>query len=426
MAERTRDRDAAAATLWREHGANEVIAILDGRLRVITTAQQGGEVQGVGDLLARLADTRRAAVPDLVAAAVALPEGPLDAYLHVLLDGWARSDIDSFAAAIPGLIATRPAVASAAAYGFRAHRWASLDPRLARAHREALTSADPQLRGQWLAAAGEMLRSDPVEAVPLLIDAAESPPEIAAALDSASRYDADGWSASLDQEQSLAVLALTRVCGWQTWGVQRIVAGIARAHPRAVLDALAEDPADGLTVDAVDGLPAALASHAAELADWLRHLLAEQHDDEWWLARLLPAVLGPSLTDGAATAVADVVASAGADELRRAVKMLRQCDGFPIAHPDLVVVLLARAQVLLGTEALEEVRRLLVAAALPSGGRWSPAAADETHVARLDRAVQLSQDMALPPSARTFFDETARAIQAVMEDEARQWADDED
>jgi hypothetical protein len=77
-------------------------------------------------------------------------------------------------------------------------------------------------------------------------------------------------------------------------------------------------------------------------------------------------------------------------------------------------------------EALEEVRRLLVAAALHSSGRWSPAAADETHVARLDRAVQLSQDTALPPSARTLFDQAARTIQAVMEDEARQVPDGED
>jgi hypothetical protein len=259
-AERTRNRDAAVAALWREHSPAEVIEVLDERLRVIAAAHQSSQVQGMGELLAGLGASRPAAVPDLVAATIALPEGPLDRFLHVLLDAWARCGIDAFVAALPGLIAARPGVASAVADGFRVHRWASLDPRLAQAHREAMPVADPQLRGQWLAGAGEILRSDPVAAVPFIIDAAAGADwGLAEALEAASRYDPDGWSASLDEEQSLAVLALTRVCAWRKWGVQRIVSGIARAHPRAVLDALTEESTDRLTVDEVDGLPAALA-----------------------------------------------------------------------------------------------------------------------------------------------------------------------
>jgi hypothetical protein len=274
LAERTRNRDAAVATLWREHGPAEMIDVLDERLRVITAAHQGREVQGMGELLAGLGAARAGAVPDLVAEAIALPDGPLDLFLHALLDAWARSDIDAFAAALPGLIAARPGVASAVAYGFRVHRWASLDPRLAQAHRKAMAGAGPQLRDQWLAGAGEMLRSDPVAAAPLITAAAGESWGVAEALDEASHYDPDGWVASLEAEQSLAVLALTRVCGWQRWGVQRIVSGIARTRPRAVLDMLTENPAEGPMVDKVDGLPEALASHEAVLTDWLRHLVA--------------------------------------------------------------------------------------------------------------------------------------------------------
>lgn len=115
------------------------------------------------------------------------------------------------------------------------------------------------------------------------------------------------------------------------------------------------------------------------------------------------------------------MASAGADELLRLVRMLRHCDGFTIAHPDLVVTLMARAEALLTGEALEEVKRRLIAATVPSGGRWSAAAADETHIARLDRALQLAQDMTLSASAQTIFNEAATAIQKVMDDEARHW-----
>jgi hypothetical protein len=96
------------------------------------------------------------------------------------------------------------------------------------------------------------------------------------------------------------------------------------------------------------------------------------------------------------------------------------------AHPDLVVALLARAEALLDGDALEEVKRRLVAAAVPRNARWSPAAVDETHVARLDRALQLAQDMTLPAPARTVFSKAAANIQTVMDEEARQWRDGED
>jgi hypothetical protein len=383
-------------------------------------------VQGMGELLAGLGANRPAAVPDLVAATIALPEGPLDRFLHVLLDAWARCGIDAFVAALPGLIAARSGVASAVADGFRVHRWAGLDPRLAQAHREAMPVADPRLRGQGLAGAGEILRSDPVAAVPFIIDAAAGADwGVAEALEAASRYDPDGWSASLDEEQSLEVLALTRGCGWRKGVVQRIVSGIARAHPQAVLDALTEESADRLTVREVDGLSAALASHGAVLAEWLRDLLAGQ-GDKWPTANLLPVALGESLTDGAARAVADVVASAGADELLRLVRMLWHCDGFTLAHPDLAGVLLARAETLLDRDGLGEVQHVLVAATVPRGGRWSSAAMDETHVARRDRALQLAQDMTLSASARTIFNQAAATIQAVMDEDARWWRDGED
>jgi len=375
-AERTRNWDAAVAALWQEHSPAEVIEVLDERLRVIMAAHQSSEVHGMEGLLAGLGDARPAAVPDLVTAAVALPEGPLDRFLHVLLDAWAQSGIDAFVAALPGLMAARPGLASAVADGFRAHRWAGLDPRLAQAQREAMPGADPQLRGQWLAGAGELLRNDPVAAVPLIIEAAAGADwGVAEALEAASHYELDGWSASLGEEQSLAVLKLTRVCGWEESGVQRIVSGIARAYPRAVLDALTEDRADGLAADAVDGLPAALASHGAVLADWLRQFLLAGQGDEWRIARLLPIALGETLTDGAASAIADVSAAAGPDELPRLVRMLWHCDGFTLAHPDLVGQLLTRAETLLGSgtcrprlarsrsDARERARRVVAARA---------------------------------------------------------------
>jgi hypothetical protein len=270
-----------------------------------------------------------------------------------------------------------------------------------------------------------MLRSDPVAAVPIVIAAAGDSWGVAEALDEASHYDPDDWIASLEAEQSLAVLALTRVCGWRTWGVQRVVSGIARTHPRVVLDMLTEDSVEGPRVAEVDGLPEALGSHEPVLADWLRHLLSTGPEDEGRIAQILPAALGKSLTEGAATAVEDVVESANADEILRLVRMLWLCNGFTLAHPALVGRLLARAEALQDQEELEEVKRRLIALAVPTDGLWSPAAADETHVARLDHSLRLAQDMTLSATARTIFSESATTLQAVMDEEGQQWRDDE-
>jgi hypothetical protein len=289
-----------------------------------------------------------------------------------------------------------------------------------------MADTDPQLRNQWLAGAGEMLRSDPIAAVPLIIDAAAGAPwGIAEALEAASHYDLDGWSATLNEEQSLAVLALTRICGWKTWAVQRIISGIARTRPRAVLDALAEDSADQPVIDEVNGLPEALASHPDVLADWLKQLLLAGRD-EWTTAALLPVALGEPFTDGAATAVAGVAAATNADEMLRLVRMLQFCHGFTIARPDLVMALLARAETLLDEEALLEVERRLVAAAEPYGARLSPAPADETSAAWRDRALKLAQDRTQSASARTIFSASVAAIQAAMDKEARPWREEEE
>jgi hypothetical protein len=115
IAERARNRDAAVASLWREHGPAEIVDVLDERLRAITAAHQSREIQGMIELLGGLGAARPAALPDLVAEAVALPDGPLDLFLHALLDAWARSDINAFAIALPPIIAARQGVASAAA-----------------------------------------------------------------------------------------------------------------------------------------------------------------------------------------------------------------------------------------------------------------------------------------------------------------------
>jgi hypothetical protein len=72
------------------------------------------------------------------------------------------------------------------------------------------------------------------------------------------------------------------------------------------------------------------------------------------------------------------------------------------------------------------VKQILVGAGVPRGARWSSAAADETYIARRDRAPQLAQDMTLPALARTIFNETATTMQKAIDEEARLSREGED
>lgn len=112
IAERARNRDAAVASLWREHGPAEIVDVLDERLRAITAAHQSREIQGMIELLGGLGAARPAALPDLVAEAVALAPWT-SSCTHCSTPG--RSDINAFAIALPPIIAARQGVASAAA-----------------------------------------------------------------------------------------------------------------------------------------------------------------------------------------------------------------------------------------------------------------------------------------------------------------------
>jgi hypothetical protein len=284
---------------------------------------------------------------------------------------------------------------------------------------DALREGDPQLREQFIASSGPLLRDNPGRTIPRLCTAAAPGSQgVTMAIKEASRWKPETWVASLGEEASGDLLELTRVCGWKDWFIQQVVVEIARRHPRAVLGALVEDTmSDTILSPGFPGLSEPLGDHPQVLAEWMADLLNTAGEHEWRLADLLPVALGRRLTPGAAIAVERVVARTEPNALPRLVQLLHRCDGLVLAHPHLVQQILERLGTDADPEVVTRVRRSLIE------GVWSPHPSE--HVAQRDTALLMSEDEALSPTARTLYEQVAKTLQETVDRETQRARDDD-
>ncbi len=426
---RARLYEAVAASLWAEHDPPGLVALLDQRVRAVRSAIGPAAAGGAGLLLHHLGRLRLGQVPDLVSAIVDLPEGPLDDHLHLLLDTWARHDLDTFCPVAGDLLEGRTGVRRAVARAFRYGDWGRLDPRLADLHLDLLRRTEDSVqRGFLLAASGPLIQADPVGAAAVLRDVPrDGGAGLAAGLGAACDDEPDAWTATLDDRQALAVLDLTLTCGWDDTTVQLIVSGIARRHPRAVLDALTATAVTAGHAPDVDGLPAALAEHPDEVAAWLTEVLAEELRPPGTLAAVLLAAFGKNLTQGASHAVHKTVETLGAGPLQRLAAGMRRCDALTVTHPALTTTILERAEGLSGSDAEGNVRQALLDLSFPSAWFWNkPGEAPAAFVKRRHEVAALADDSRLPPATRVFYTDATRALDATIEAHTRQDRDDEE
>ncbi len=421
--------ETVAASLWADHDPAGLVALLDQQVHAVRSAVETAPPSGTGPLLHHLGRLRPGQVPDLVTAIVDLPAGPLDDHLHLLLDTWAKHDLDTFYLVACDLLEGREGVRQAVARAFRYGDWARLDPRLADLHLDLLRrTEDPVQRSFLLAASAPFIQADPVGTAAALREV--SPGEsagLAAGLGAACDYQPDPWTATLDDRQALAVLDLTLTCGWDDTTVQRIVSGIARRQPRAVLDALTATAVAAGHAPDVDGLSAALDEHPDEVAAWLTEVLAEDLRPPGTLATVLLAAFGKNLTHGAAHAVQKTVQTLGPGPLQRLAAGLRRCDALTVTHPALTTTFLKRAEGLSGSDVDRNVRHALLDLSFPFAWFWNkPSEAPAAFVNRRNKLAELADDSRLPPATRAFYTDATRALDAEIEAHTRQEPVDEE
>jgi len=424
VVQRNRDLlyERAVVALWRDRDPAEIVNLLDQSVRTVRLVTETGSAAGATTLLLRLARQRPGQMPDLLDAAVRLPEGPLDDYLHLLLDAWARHDLDTFCPAAASLSRGRPGIRRALARGFRTGSWALLDPRLADLQRETLRHTDdPVERSLLLGALGPLIRADPGSVRALLGDVPEDgSPGLAAGLAEASNDEPENWIASLDHAQVQAVLELTQLAGWGERPVQLIVAAIARRQPRAVLDALTAIARGNRWVPDVEGLSEALDEHPDSIATWLADLLTMELGPPLQRAELLEAAFGPALTTGAARAVGELVVTLRPEPLQRLLGGLRHCDELVVSHPTLIAVLVERIESIPHAATRREARASLLDLSFPVGAAWHrPGDVPVEYTDRRTRLAAIAADETLPAATAAFYRDATRSLDATIAAEKR-------
>ncbi|CUU56572.1 AAA ATPase domain-containing protein [Parafrankia irregularis] len=410
-----------ATALWAEHDAAGIIETLNERLRKIDQVQPAERAApGARPLLQHLCQAWPDRLRDLANAAIGLADGPLDDYLYVVFDAWARHDSDTFSLAIPTLLHGRSGVRRAAARGFTLG-WSELDTRFEMIQIEALRAGDPDLRDQLAAGTAPQLRRDPAGTAQLLADVARDAPwGITQALQAAGNYDLEAWGGTLDNEAALAILNLTQLIGWDDTNIQCLVASIARRLPAQVLTALTALGIEDSRAPDVVGLPEALDQHPTEIAAWLRRLTLTDLRPWTLLPGLVLTVLGSRPTDGAELALVDVVETAELKQLARLLRGLRQCDGLVIARPNFVSAVLARIGAAPPTELTDEIDARLRDMLHPTF--WSlsrPGEAPQELVYHREQTAERARDEALPVETKAFYMSGLKWLEAAIAAETK-------
>lgn len=331
----------------------EAVAMLDKCAREAAVLRPRRPL-GLPPLMHQVAQRHPEVMRDLVTAVAALDAGPLDESLYVLLAAWARADPDGVVGWLGDLEEHRAAVRIAVAEDFARYDWGSKGPPFERLFERGCGDHDDATRTAFLAASHFVLAADAARGASLLL--ASNAPALACvrALEQACGYEGAPWGEQLTAMEAAAVLDLVDRAGWHEYTLQQIVSGIARSHPRLVLDHLAsagEQVALG-HADFIDGLSEALGAHGDVVAAWLLDTSNEPADID------RAAVVGFAFADlsaSVASALENRVAVATPTALVALCDRLRDLRTWPQRHPALARAALARARELGGNDIVREV-----------------------------------------------------------------------
>lgn len=274
IAVRKREREdrlrRIAQSLTKDLEPLSIVDALDVSCReVVLVSPSGRPVPGLNAVLRTITTCRPELSRDLVLAITARPTGPLDEGLAVLLGAWESFDSVGLLAWLGAFQKQRLEVRLAVATVFRDSGWANRSESLAGVFSLGANDPDERVRGRFLEGSYELLRIDPVATVHFLFKSSVSPFSASTALQAAAEYDGITWGQSLDEASAESVLSLVKRAGWGDYTVQQIAAGIARRHPRVVLEHLmGYEHVYELPLE-LDGLAEAFDAAPAELASWL-------------------------------------------------------------------------------------------------------------------------------------------------------------
>jgi hypothetical protein len=336
--------------------APSILELLDGTAREVQQIRADKNVilMGLWNQFAKQAPK----LLDALAAGIAAGEpGPLDDALDFILDRWVQvSPDDAFAWVREAARSGRKEVRLAIAAGFARAGWQHHVDEFSAVWAQGLTDEDPDIVQAFLRGAGGYLRTNPVEAVDVLLGHDITPFGAGRVLEDACGYDGRAHGSGLDAETATALMPLITRAGLDNYVVQEIVTGIATVHPVLVLDYLnALTLAAGTAPDNIHELRGAFDQHAESLATWVRDHLDQ---DPATIGHVLETAVNGHLNDRQARALGAMCQTLSGPELVTCVECMAPLTLWAANQPGLARALMlhARATATIN-EVLASIRR---------------------------------------------------------------------
>ncbi|TQM57856.1 hypothetical protein [Humibacillus xanthopallidus] len=283
--------------------------------------------------------------------------GPLDEALDLLIDRWVRTSPDEAIAWVRGAVRTgRKEVRLSIAAGFARAGWDPHAEEFTTVWTHGLTDDDPDVVQAFLRAAGGYLRTNPVEAVDVLLGHDISPLGATRVLEDSCSYDGRKYGSSLDAETAIRLLPLITRAGLDNYAVQEIFTGIATVHPQLVLDYLVElsHGEEPVPTD-IHELRHAFDEHADTLAGWVHDHLGQETTT---IGQVIDAAVNHHLTENQANALASLCENLTGPELIAFLDCLAPIPLWAPNQPGLAEAAMRGArETNTGEEVLERIRR---------------------------------------------------------------------
>ncbi|TCB94444.1 hypothetical protein E0H26_21210 [Micromonospora zingiberis] len=317
-----------------------MLDLLDQTARAVLTLDNGRSITLWG-LWRSIAEQSPEHLETIVRDINERPPGPLDQELNLLITRWLDHARDDATAWIQDKIVDgRREVKMAIANGFMGQRWHLLGEPLFEVWATGINDPDLDIAQAYLAAAGTYLGEQPIAAVKVLLEHAVSQFGAIRAIEDACHYDGRTYGAALNSDDATAILRLISHAGYDSHAVQEALTGIATAHPRLVLDHLADQADNGVPLpDDIHELNSAFDTHADGLAAWIHDNLSAPY-----AGLVIAAAVNDRLTNNQGTALARLAAKLDGDQLRSLVELLADIDMWALDQPDLAHDITARAR----------------------------------------------------------------------------------
>jgi len=320
---------------------SHVVAVLDTYCRDIRTANPDHRLS-VWAVWCRLRLVRPDLVPGIVLAIAAGEDGPLDDNLDQLLNAWVEHDEPALIDWLASMETQRLAVRLAVGTAFVNYGWTDRGGPFIDLYRRGTQDPAPRVRERFLMGSSRLLVADPAGTAADLLAGSISSFAAIHVLEQACHYDGSSWGPQLDERDAGAVLDLVRHAGWDDYSVQQIVSGIARVHPRLVLDHLVAAHRTGKLPTDVHGLAAAFDDQAEALIDWM--VAQGQRGDVGEASAVVGRVVDAGLTAAQSDRLDAAMDGLDGSGLLTLVSLLGNLHTWPLRHPRLARRFLTKAR----------------------------------------------------------------------------------